>query len=41
VLQQNRFRWYGHVSRKDKNDLMKKCMDSDWKSKPKKRGERP
>jgi len=27
VLQQNRFRWYGHVLRKEDNDWMKKCME--------------
>jgi len=27
VLQQNRLRWYGHVSRKDENDCVKKCIN--------------
>ena len=27
VLQQNMFRWYGHVLRKEDNDLVKKCME--------------
>jgi len=27
VLQQNRLRWYGHVLRKDDDDLVKKCME--------------
>ena len=27
VLQQNRLRWYGHVLRKENNDLVKKCME--------------
>jgi len=27
VLQQNRWRWYGHASRKDKSDWVTKCMD--------------
>jgi len=26
VLQQNRLWWYGHVSRKEDNDWVKKCM---------------
>ena len=27
ILQQNRLRWYGHVLRKEDNDLVKKCME--------------
>ena len=27
ILQQNRLRWYGHVLRKDDDDLVKKCME--------------
>ena len=27
VLQQNRFRWYGHVLRKEDNDWVKKCIE--------------
>ena len=27
VLQQDRLRWYGHMLRKEDNDLMKKCME--------------
>ena len=27
VLQGNRPRWYGHVSRKDDSDWVKKCID--------------
>jgi len=27
VLQQNTLRWYGHVLRKDDDDLVKKCME--------------
>jgi len=27
VLQQNRLQWYGHVLRKEDNDLVKKCME--------------
>jgi len=27
VLQQNRLCWYGHVLRKDDDDLVKKCME--------------
>jgi len=29
VLQQNRFRWYGHVLRKKDDDWVKKCMEYD------------
>ena len=27
VLQQNRLHWYGHVLRKEDDDLVKKCME--------------
>jgi len=27
VMQWNWLRWYGHVSKKDRNDWVKKCMD--------------
>jgi len=27
ILQQNRLRWYGNVSRKDDDDWVKKCME--------------
>jgi len=27
VLQQNRFRWYGHELQKEDNDWVKKCME--------------
>jgi len=27
ILQQNRFRWYGHVLRKEDTDWVKKCME--------------
>jgi len=27
VIQRHRLRWYGHVLRKDENDLGKKCTD--------------
>jgi len=27
VLQRNRLTWYGHVSRQNENNYVKKCMD--------------
>jgi len=27
VIQQNRWRWYGHVLRNEDNDWVKKCME--------------
>ena len=27
ILQQNRFRWYGHVLRKEDTDWVKKCVE--------------
>jgi len=29
ILQRNRLCWYGHVLRKEDNDLVKKCMEYD------------
>ena len=31
-VQQNRLRWYGHVSRKEDNDSVKKCMEYEVES---------